>query len=219
MNIQLKHIFLFSTASFLLTISHLPSIDIIIATEEGETILFDVDPNDSIKELIEGANINKSTLNEIMQPRFEDHRDYYAPTSEAALKDMRFIISTLGNEPLLKLKQHKKNLTEAGDRLKDVHPLNFWKEIFSDEKMTSAFHNIKRRGKVWKSFIKGMGKSLQEAVDGNNLKDEYIQDFASKVNIDVNFIKDSLQKCDWSEFAKQLLNHVPRQGNIDRYNQ
>lgn len=218
MNIQLKHIFIFLTASSLLTISQLSSVHVIIATEEGESIFFDVDPNDSINDLIE-ANVKQSSLNEIMQPRFQDHRDYYAPTSEAALKDMRFIISTLGNEPLLKLKQHKKNLTEAGDRLNNVHPLNFWKEIFSDEKMTSAFHNIKRRSKVWKSFIKGMGKSLQEAVDGDNLKDEYIQDFASKVNIDVNHIKDSLQKCDWSEFAKQLLTHVPRHGNADRYDQ
>ncbi len=151
--------------------------------------------------------------------RVTDSRDYYGTVTDSQVKDMCFIVMTLGNEPLLKLKQYKNDLESAGDRLDSVHPLNFWKTIFSDEKTISAMHSIKHRKKVWKSFIKGMGKSLQLAFDANNLKPEYITDFATHLEIDPAAIQPFITKNDWEELAKQLLILVPREGNIDRYDQ
>lgn len=146
-------------------------------------------------------------------------RDYYAPLSASTIKDIRFIILTLGNEPVIKLKNYKPQLEEAGNRLDEVHPLIFWRVIFTDEKLTSAIHNIYKRKKVWKSFIKGMGKSLDEAVQRNNLNHEYIEDFAKQIKIDIKIIKKPIEKKDWEEFAKSLLTHVHRHGHIDRYDQ
>lgn len=146
-------------------------------------------------------------------------RDYYAPITASILKDIRFIIMTLGNEPIIKLKNYKPQLEDAGNRLDEVHPLNFWRVIFTDEKLTSAIHNIYKRKKVWKNFIKGMGKSLDEAVERNNLNHEYIEDFAKQIGIDIRLIKKPIDKKDWEEFAKSLLSHVHRNGHLDRYDQ
>ncbi|MEC7840352.1 MAG: hypothetical protein VX777_09975 [Chlamydiota bacterium] len=201
-----------------------------IITGDGTVQSLDVDPETSIRELLsfvqtKGQNVHFEFWDTSIDGddelvcKAKQLRDYYAPVTAEIEEDMKFIVITLGNEPLLKLKKYKDDLKKAGDRLDEVHPLHFWRVIFTDEKATSAMHNIKRRKKVWKSFIKGMGQSLEEACDRDNLKTEYLEDFANKVDIDVNVITKPIQKRDWSEFAKQLLINVSRNGNIDRYDQ
>jgi len=217
-------------ASAMLQNQSLSGVGIIMTSDNGEKLYFDVDPQLPVGELLYQVQ-NESTAihfdfwdtnaegDDELVCKANQLREYSAPVSRDIEADMKFIVLTLGNEPLLKLKGFKDDLKKAGERLDEIHPLHFWRIIFTDEKAMSAMHNIKRRKKVWKSFIKGMGQSLQEAHERENLKVEYLEDFASKVGIDVDLITKQIQKCDWSEFAKQLLVHVPRSSNIDRYDQ
>jgi hypothetical protein len=210
-------------------------VDIFVKTASGEILSFDVDPDETIGHVIEQVDNylgDKGTLftpyyfdfqtqyeDEVLVCKAKQLREYFKETSGKHIDDMRFIILTLGNEPLLKLKKFKSSLKSAGDRIDDVHPLHFWSVIFSDNETISAVHSMKRRRKIWKPFMKGMGQSLDEAADRNNIRPEHIQDFASRIGIDQSLFEEFLNNKDWGGFVKALLTHVPRPEGTDRYDQ
>lgn len=210
-------------------------VDIFVKTANGEILTFDVDPDETIGHVIEQVDNYLDDKGTQFTPYYFDFstydgeeelickakqlRDYYKEPSKNHVDDMRFIVLTLGNQPLLKLKKFKSSLKSAGDRIDDVHPLHFWRVIFSDDETISAVHSMKRRKKVWKPFMKGMGQSLDEAADRNNIRPEHIQDLASHVGVDSSFFEEYLNNRDWEGFAKALLTHVPRPEGTDRYDQ
>lgn len=212
----------------------LPAVEVTVAESGGTTLFFDVSPNDTIESMLTEAaaylgeekqnagwriNLCSGYAEEELFCKFVDRRDYYAPVAESVIKDIRFIVLTLGNQPLVKLKKFKSSLKNSGDQLETTHPLNVWRVIFSSNDTISAMHSIKRRRNVWKSFMSGMAESLQEASDGNNIKPEYVVDFAAKIGVDPNSIIPFIQQKDWSGFVKQLLESVPREGDPERYDQ
>ena len=148
---------------------------------------------------------------------FVDKRDYYRPMTKVELDAIRFIVLTLGNEPLYKLYKYESDMKKAGDKFSTVHPLNLWMEIFTTKDTTSAIFNARNRKLVWKPFMKGMAESLQEAYDGNNLKEEYVLDFAKKVGIDPDLVRKPLYAQDWSGFVQALLDNTKKSGKDDRY--
>ncbi|MEM1281954.1 MAG: hypothetical protein AAGG81_00215 [Chlamydiota bacterium] len=209
--------------------------DIFVKTANGEVLTFDVDPNETIGHVIEQVDnyldekgtqftpyyfdFHRDHENEELLCKAKHLRDYYKGPTKNNIEDMRYIVLTLGNQPLLKLKKFKSSLKSAGDRIDDVHPLHFWRVIFTNDQTVSAIHSMKRRKMVWKPFIKGMSDSLDEAAKRNNLRAEYIQDFANHIGIDASLFEDYLYKRDWEGFAKALLTHVPRPEGTDRYDQ
>lgn len=219
----------------LLCSQNLAAVDITVQLPDNEQITFAVDPSEPIGNIIDEVNSYlRETGKDGMQYYFDlwnvdegeellckakTARDYYAVLSDSIIKDIKYLVMTLGNVPLLKLKQYKDSLKTAGDHLEDVHPLNFWMVVFTDQEAVSAMHNIKRRKKVWKSFIKGMGESLQEAYDRQNIKPDHVADFSQKVGIDPSMIQPSINKQDWEGFVKALLENVYRGSDLDRYDQ
>lgn len=145
-------------------------------------------------------------------------RIYQVGVTDTEIKDIRFIVTTLGNVPILKLKNYKNALESAGDRVDHVHPLNFWKAIFTDKEMISAMHSIRRRTLVWKKFMTGMGKSLQEEKDHKNLRPEFVEEFCQKLGVPYNAVNIQLSNSNWKGFVRVLLEQVPREGESDRYN-
>lgn len=210
-------------------------IDIFIKIANGEILSFDVNPDVTIGRLIEQVDSyleNKQTefipyyfdfqqqdCDEELICKAKYLRDYKKMPTQSQIEDMRYIVLTLGNEPLLKLKKFEANLKSAGDRVDEVHPLHFWKVIFTDSETISAIHNIKNRKFVWKPFIKGMGDSLQEAAERNNIEPESIKDFAHQIGVNKELFENFLHNQDWEGFAKALLTYVSRSNGTDRYDQ
>lgn len=144
-------------------------------------------------------------------------RNYNAPLKACEKDDIDYIVATLGLESLGKVAKEKPNLKKVGDRVDHVHPLNFLYCIFSDSKSRTCYHALKERSWIWSSFKDGIVGSLDQEARANNMKEEYVQDFATKLGIDAQMILPSIRNKDWNQFLKTLAELLPREGNSDRY--
>jgi hypothetical protein len=154
----------------------------------------------------------------ILKSTYIGYRDYNIPVSNDKKKVINFILKTMAKKSLASLWGYKSQLEDAGKYIEDVHPLRFLQTVFTDEEMKAYFHQIKKRASwIWGEFTKGLKTSLQEELNIDNLRDEYIYDFALNVNIDSTLIYDLIQHSQWDELIKTLLQYIPRQGQVDRY--
>ena len=157
---------------------------------------------------------------ETMLPKGEDYvRVYHAPLTEQEKADIRYIIITLANKSLTKLYQNKSHLDHVGDRIKPVHPLTFLEYVFTNDELIVGIRNIRKRGWVWDDFISGLKGSLKDELEKNNLQDEFIIEFANKIEIDISSIYPTIQNQQWVEFVDTLIKIVPRKGGGGRYDQ
>jgi hypothetical protein len=69
---------------------------------------------------------------------------------------------------------------------------------------------------VWSEFLTGITDSLKEEAAANNLS-PYLLDFATKVKVDPSILYPALQFQKWNEFVDLLIEHVPREGDTNRY--
>jgi hypothetical protein len=146
-------------------------------------------------------------------------RDYMQPVSPQEKADIRYIVISLASNSWLQLLDARASLKKAGDRVDHVHPFRFLMCIFKDEELKAGVHSIRDRKKIWKEFLGGLSTSLEEEANFNNLKAEFIQDFANHVGVNSSVINASIKGRRWEEFVDLLLTHLPRAGDPNRYNQ
>ena len=60
-------------------------------------------------------------------------RDYWANPSQQEVNDITYIVRTLANESLLKIKKEESSLKRTGDRVDHLHPFQFLLVIFTNE--------------------------------------------------------------------------------------
>jgi hypothetical protein len=152
--------------------------------------------------------------NQTLNPQTQ--RDYYVLPTSAEKADMSYIANSLSNFSLLKIKSVESSLKKAGDRIERVHPLQFLAYLFTNEETKVSVRNLEGRAWVWKEFVAGFVKSLNEE-NAAGLVLPYAQDFANHLGIDVNLILPTLQSGKWEQFIVTLIRVVPRQGNSGRY--
>ncbi len=146
-------------------------------------------------------------------------RDYYAGVSKQEKKDIGYIVTTLAKESLVSLASSKSSLKKAGDRIEKVHPLNFLMVIFTDEELKAGIHAIRGRTSwIWDEFMGGVNSSMKEESSKDNLKLEFVKDFAQKVGIQLPLILPSIQGARWEELVNILIDTIPRKNDPNRYN-
>lgn len=145
-----------------------------------------------------------------------DGRNYNAPLTQSEIDDITYIVTTLANESLVKLKGKESSLKKVGDRVDHVHPFKFLYCIFSREELKVGIRNIQGRSWVGKSFMDGLTSSLKKENTAGNLM-PFTQDFANTLNIDVNIILPSLQAGQYDKFVDILIKTIPRSGDSGRY--
>lgn len=146
-------------------------------------------------------------------------RDYNIPLSSANVKDISYIVTTLGSASLIKAMKSQSSMKKAGERVENVHPLNFLLCIFSSEELTAALSSIKEKSWAWKEFFGGLKKSLSDESKRNNMKPEFIQSFANALGIDAAAITPAIQQGRWDDFVNILISLKPRtNNNQNRYN-
>ena len=198
---------------------------------DGVTVSLDIDNQENLLSVLEGAKNfiveekglsmkgwipNLAFVNP--KPRAMDQRNYWTSVQQSESDAIRFIVLILGNEPLWNLPKYEPELNKAAERFKNVHPMNVWGEIFGSKDTTSALVNMRSRKLVWKPFMKGMSESLQEAYNGDNIKDEYIADLSKRIGVDQNMLKKNLKGQDWSGFVQYLIDNAKKSSKDDRYN-
>lgn len=149
-----------------------------------------------------------------------NYRDYNRSVTTLELEKIHFILKTLATKSLTSLLKYRSDLKRAGEIIDTVHPLQFLLVIFTDEELKVYIHNIKKRGKwVWKEFIKGLKKSLQDEFRQSNLTPEMVEDFAGQLQLPLYLIEELIAQGRWEEFVKVLIIEIPREGDSGRYDQ
>ena len=143
-------------------------------------------------------------------------RDYARGFSQQELTDVQFIVRTLADKSLVTIAKERYSLEAAGDRIEDLHPLNFLLAVFTDEEMKVAVRNIRGKGWVWSNFYGGIKQSLVTESEINNVL-PHLEDFADKLSIDIQLLVPSVRSRNWDLLMDQLIKHVPRKGDGGRY--
>jgi hypothetical protein len=146
-------------------------------------------------------------------------RNYMVPVSSSEKEKMRYIIKTLGYESIVKITSETSNLKKVGKQINHLHPLRFLMTIFTDEELKAGIHAIRGRSIswIWSNFLDGIKGSLSEETANQNMRIEYIQDFANSVGINIQLILPSLQNGKWEEFVNILIDNIPRKTDPNRY--
>jgi hypothetical protein len=146
-------------------------------------------------------------------------RQYGHQLTSDEREQISYIVVTLSEKKESRIILRALSLKRVGDKVNHVHPLRFLEAIFIDEKLKAGVHNIRynKDAWVWDRFVDGIRTSLDEENKKGNLTDAQLADFANVVGIDVALIRDPVHKCQWDEFVQILLDRIPRNGNISRY--
>lgn len=145
-------------------------------------------------------------------------RNYLIPVTQSEKDDLVFITTTLARSSLPSLAVQKPALKRAGDRIDHLHPLRFLMTVFTDEELKANISGIRGRGGwVWDKFYDGLEGSLKEEARKNNMRDEFVVDFANTIGINASIIQPSIQGKRWKELVNTLIDSVPRSGNTARY--
>lgn len=213
--------------------------EVMVRTPAGNLWVIDVQSNDTFLSVIDQIEwrINeeeqvKIAENELGQREFfidyksgptakltakqTNPRNYSVATTDSEKKDIKYIVTTLGNSSLPSIATKKSALKKAGDRIDRVHPFKFLACIFTDEEMKAAMANMQGRAWVWGEFLDGLSSSLSQESKLNNLQ-PFIQDFANTLGINVSSINEIIQRQSWTTLVDTLIKIIPRQGNTDRY--
>jgi len=132
--------------------------------------------------------------------------------------DIAYILKTLANQSLPKIKSYESALKRAGDRIDHVHPLQFLKHIFVNEELKVAIRNLQGRSWVWTDFLKGLTDSLAEENGRSNIT-PFLNEFAVKVNANVSLLIPLQQSGRWDKFVNTLIDTIPRAEGSGRYDQ
>lgn len=146
-------------------------------------------------------------------------RSYGNPMNASEKADLTYILYTLAATSMPKLLLLNSDLKKAGARIDHVHPLRFWATIFTSEELKGYIHAMRDRKKIWKEFMSGCSDTLDEEANNQNLKSDYIADFARTVGIDVNAVSGSLKQKKWNDFVDTLTEKIKRTGDTNRYDQ
>lgn len=214
-----------------LALANVEAEDVVVRSSNGEFFVFNIMPEDSflgtINILQQSVGNNGEYVIDFMnstpdklqtKAKVEGFRDYNTPLTTEEKKDIKYIVNTLGMDSLVSITSSKSSIKKAGKRVDHVHPLRFLGYVFSDEEMKASMKAMEGRSWVWSEFSGGLKDSLEVESSRNNLKPEYVNDFASRVGINIEVISPSINQHSWDTFISTLISKVPRSTDTRRYN-
>lgn len=158
-----------------------------------------------------------SELQMICKKLRAEPRVYEDGVSAKEAEDIVYILKSLANMSLAKLKGEESSLKKAGDRIDHVHPLQFLILAFTNEELKVCLRNLEGRSWVWKDFIKGITESLAQEYGRDNLM-PYLDDFAAQLKVDTKLLMPNINNGRWEKFVTLLISIIPRAPGSDRYN-
>lgn len=204
--------------------------EVVVRSPEGDAFVIDVDAAESFVGVVQqlqscfgsnqeylldfkSASRGKKQIKAITAPI----RNYYAPVTAEEIKDLSYIINTVGMSSLVTIATSQSSIKKAGKRIDHLHPLNFLKYIFLDKRMVTSMRALQKRNWVSGEFYDGLRESMECELARDNVKAEHINDFAATLNIDPSRITPAIQKRQWKQLVNILINHSPRDPNEGRY--
>ncbi len=180
---------------------------------EFENALAYASPSNSFRMVVSEENI---VVQSQMRKASKSSRNYNAAATEQEKAEIGYIVKTLANNSLLKIKGAESSLKKAGEKVENVHPLQFLLVIFTNEEYKVSMRNLEGRSWVWKSFLEGITRSLGEENTKDNLM-QFVPDFSKQLGINPKDILPIMQAGQWEKFVGALIKLVPRNGDSGRY--
>lgn len=210
--------------SLLVLTTNLFSYEMVVRTPQNDLEIIDIHPDQNFEDVLEQIQYQYGSHELCLcmtagKPEGENvkYRNYNAPLTSKEKSDIKYIVNTLGMEALTSIAKQKSSLKKAGDRIRHIHPLKFLTCVFTDQEMIVSITAMQSRGWVWGDFFDGIKESLNEERGRNNMKEEFVFDFAKKISIDASLIHSQVMHGKWDDFMNTLIKHVPRTGETDRY--
>jgi hypothetical protein len=209
--------------------------EMMICLPSGENTVLEIYPEDTFFEVMHLAESLKAGTETIKTEYLLDYRgeskdsdletksnpnprNYDVKVSSKERDDIFYIVTTLGRSSLKKLLSAKSSLKKAGTRVDHIHPLRFLECLFSDEEMKVGILQIRERGGwIGKEFFSGLYDSLSAESNLQNLKPQYIADFAAHLKVDNELVTKLITDRDWKGLINTLIEILPRSGNPNRY--
>lgn len=210
-------------ALLLLSSFHLSGEQLMVYPSEGEPFIIEINPDDSVNELLSQIGHHTAHTSFINIPpnlaksATNSPRDYLQPVSTDEKQDIGFIVNTLGMSSVTKIAKNKSSLKNAGNRVNHVHPLRFLMTIFLDDRMKASMQALQKRSLMWDEFISGLKKSLIEESARDNMKVEFVQDFAITLKLSFEQVYPYIQQERWEQLVKALIQLIPRNEDANRY--
>lgn len=205
--------------------------EIVVRSPEGESHVIEVKPEDTFLFVVQEmrncfGGHEEFLLDFMMTPVALSQekaasvlRNYQIPVTLSEKKDISYIVNTLGMSSLTKIAKLKSHLKKAGKRIDHVHPLRFLMCIFTDEPMKASMQSIQNRSWVWGEFMSGLKTSLEEESVRDNLKLEFLYDFAAQLGVGVEVIYPPIFHHQWNDLVRTLINVIPRSTDSNRYDE
>lgn len=216
---------------------HAHAQQMIVQSPAGESYLFHIDSEEPFGKVVESIHscisledsANSAYIMELLSAHepmiirmsnkpISGPRNFAAGYSQKEADDIAYIVKTLSNSSLPKIKTSESSLNKAGDRIDHVHPLQFLLCVFNNEEVKVAVRNLVGRSWVWKEFLSGLTETLAEENGKNNIQ-PFLNEFAAMLKVDVNILLPLQKSGKWDRFVTLLIDSVPRDGNSDRYRQ
>jgi hypothetical protein len=217
-------------------------IDVLVYSSptSDEQIVIDIEPEATVAELqyvLDGLLGEEGQWSLVATRRCPNDRQFCPPNPQAGYQwdiangardfsyipnqddknNIAYVVKTLANKNEASLLFYKSTIESCGNKVNHVHPLKFLQVIFSDEELKVGMRNIRKKSLVWKSFRGGIVDSLSDETNVNNMREEYLPEFAASIGIDPNIIAPLYQQRNWREFVEALVTHVPRKEDKRRY--
>lgn len=207
--------------------------ELVINTSSGVDYFLEIKPEDSFEgvintmrllevdestnNLIVSLNVKKNRIEAKTKVAINGPRDYFKPLSAKDKENITYLLTTLAYQSILKISSKRSSIEKIGDQIEPIHPLQFFKYVFSNDELIVAMRNIKSRAWIWKDFIGRILDSLNTEMAYGNLTQTHIQDFLSTVRIDSSLVNNPIQAHDWNGFVENLILYVPRNNDSNRY--
>lgn len=148
-----------------------------------------------------------------------NRRDYWHAVTSEEKNNIRYILRSMASLSWYELLDKKSSLEAAGDKIDHIHPLRFLATVFTDEELKGCVHAIRDRSLVWSRFFDPMKDTMTYESSQNNMKPEFVKDFAKKIKLKPDPFIAYVKAKNWDELMDSLLKQLPRQGNPERYDQ
>lgn len=213
----------------ILTCFSLEGKELVVRTPEGDSFILHVQPHDNCDEILTllethlgesdyFIDFKKTTkVSNYKAVKQTTPRNYALAVTSKEKEDIAFIVNTLGMSSLLSVAKNKSALKKAGDRIDGIHPLRFLMCVFTDEKMKVSMDAMQKRNWIWDEFVGGLFNSLNQESSRDNMKPEFIADFANTVGIAIDLVNPPITKKQWAVLIKTLIQNIPRKTDSGRY--
>jgi len=126
------------------------------------------------------------------------------PITEDEKGIIDYIITTMAEKNVIKLALMRKTMEKKGDKIHHVHPFRFLEHVFSNPKLKSCMHKIRKSGFKWDGFIDGFSKKMKEEAQKNNLL-PYVSALARALNVNPDQIANFIYKKDYEGLVKFFM--------------